>query len=161
MSEQQTPAVAWEELDELYRHTILDHYRNPRNRAVLTAPDAQARAYNPFCGDEVRLAFSVHGGHVQGVSAQSQGCAICQSSASLMSEMLKGKDVTKLRGLADRFRELMRGKALSKQEKQTFGDVEALAGVAQFPIRVKCALLAWSTLDEALDELEKKRGARG
>ncbi|MSP79127.1 MAG: SUF system NifU family Fe-S cluster assembly protein [Dehalococcoidia bacterium] len=156
MTEPQTPAVAWEELDELYRHTILDHYKNPRNREALAHPDAQARGYNPFCGDEVKLAFAVRGGRVQQVSAQSQGCAICQASASLMSEMLKGTRTDKLRWFAERFRELMRGKGLSAEERHVFGDVEALAGVAQFPIRIKCALLAWSTLDEAMDDYEAR-----
>ena len=157
MTESQSVPVAWEELDALYRHTILDHYKNPRNGSRLGSPDAHARGFNQFCGDEVKLSFTVRAGLVVQVSAQSQGCAICQASASLLSEMLKGKEVARLRGLADRFRELMRGVPLLEQERQLFGEVEALAGVAQFPMRIKCALLAWSTLDDALDGYEKQK----
>ena len=151
-SQGNAPEIAWEELDELYRGIILDHARKPRNQRPIEAPDVRAHVLNPFCGDEVYLDLSLRSGLVGAVRVHGQGCAISQSAASLMSEALKGKDVAQMRTLSQRFTRMMRGEHLTEVELASLGDLQALAGVARFPVRVKCALLAWNTLDEGLDE---------
>jgi len=154
----QTPDIAWERLDRLYRDTILDHARKPRNRTPLPAPDARAHVLNPFCGDEVFVDLSLRDGRVSAVCVWSNGCAVCQASASMMSELLSGRDAEEMQALADRFARMMRGEVLTEAERASLGVAVALAGVALFPTRVKCALLAWSTLDEALECRPKGTG---
>lgn len=145
-------------LEELYREVILDHYRNPRNRAKLDAPDATAEGVNPLCGDEVFLELAFDNGTVADVSITGQGCSISQSSASMMSEAIKGKSRAEIEELTTRFRTMM---DLESDEQvaldpahpgAVLGDLEALQGVRKYPVRIKCANLAWTTLSEALAE---------
>ncbi|MSQ11172.1 MAG: SUF system NifU family Fe-S cluster assembly protein [Dehalococcoidia bacterium] len=151
------PEIAWEELDALYREAILDHARNPRNRAPLGSPTVQAHVLNPFCGDEVFLDLAFRDGRVTDVGAYGEGCAVSRASASLMSGLLRGKTVAETRALAECFQHVMRTGQPSDAERKLLGDAEALAGVTRFPVRVKCALLAWEALDEALNQYEKGR----
>ena len=144
------------ELDDLYRDAILDHSRNPRNPEPLVNPDLSGRAVNPFCGDEVDLQINLDKGRVSRVGEQGQGCSINQATSSLLSEVLRGKSIEEIAVVADLFKRMMGGETLSDGESGALGDLTALAGVREFPIRIKCALLAWSALEEALDGLARR-----
>ena len=149
--------MQFEELDDLYREVILDHYRNPRNHQRLAEAEIQAEGNNPFCGDEVALQVHLNGqGAIQEVGLQGRGCSISQASASMMTEVLKGKTLNDAEALNQAFRRLMRGEGLDDAELEKLGDLEALEGVRQFPVRIKCALLAWATLEEGMEHFQAK-----
>lgn len=144
-------------LEELYREVILDHYRNPRNRGHLESPDATAEGVNPLCGDEINIEVRFDGDVVTDVAVEGQGCSISQSSASMMTEAIKGKSKSEIAELVSRFRKMM---SLEESEDtgldperpgSVLGDIEALQGVRQYPVRIKCASLGWNTLMEALE----------
>ena len=145
-------------LEDLYREIILDHYRSPRNRGELPVPPARhAEGHNPLCGDEITVYLDVQGDGdaavVEDVKVSGQGCSISQSSASMMSTAVKGKSVAEVRALVRRFKGLM---SIETDDAEpgpdvALGDLEALQGVVKFPVRIKCATLAWNTLTEALD----------
>ena len=138
-------------LDELYHDAILDHRRNPRNHAVLDTPDASARAVNPFCGDEVDIQLVFSDGRVSGVGVQAVGCSINRSTASMLSEAVMGKTSAEVRRLAASFEGMMNGAALSPSDAATMRDLPTLSSVREYPVRIKCALLPWSALEDALD----------
>jgi nitrogen fixation protein NifU and related proteins len=146
-------------LDDLYREIILDHYRTPRNRGELESPPAiEARGHNPLCGDEITLFLLVDGDGddavVRDVKIGGQGCSISQSSASMMTQAVIGKPVSEARALIRRFRAMMGIEGIEPQpgdDDIDLGDLEALQGVVKFPVRIKCAVLGWSTLADALD----------
>jgi len=144
-------------LEELYREVILDHYRNPRNQGHLEAPSATAQGVNPLCGDEITIDLAFENGHVAQIAIDSQGCSISQSSASMMSEAVKGKSREEIDELVSKFRQMMAldgddGPRLDPDRPgAVLGDLEALQGVRQYPVRIKCASLAWNTLLEALN----------
>ena len=147
------------ELDELYREVILDHYRNPRNKKPLEAPDIEREGFNPFCGDDVILQLKLSdGGHIDIVGFQGQGCSISQSSASMLTELIEGKTVEEAQGISELFAGIMHGNEPSEEELERLGNLEALQGVKKFPIRIKCALLAWATLEEAIKAYTDKPG---
>ena len=144
-------------LEELYREVILDHYRNPRNKGHLDEPEATAQGVNPLCGDEISIELKFDGDVVSEVAVIGQGCSISQSSASMMSEAVKGKTRDEIESLVARFRQMM---SLDEGDDPgldpdrpgaVLGDIEALQGVRQYPVRIKCASLGWNTLLEALD----------
>jgi len=145
-------------LEDLYREIILDHYRTPRNRGELAVPPARhAEGHNPLCGDEITVFLDVgqHDGvdTVSDVKISGQGCSISQSSASMMSAAVKGKSVPEVRALVRKFKGMM---SIDTGDEDPgidvpLGDLEALQGVVKFPVRIKCATLAWNTLIEALD----------
>jgi nitrogen fixation NifU-like protein len=144
-------------LDDLYREIILDHYRTPRNRGELPPPASHAVGHNPLCGDEIDVYLQVEGGTVTDVKVGGQGCSISQSSASMMSQAVKGRPVAEVRALVRRFKGMMSIEDQSDDDKTAdveikLGDLEALQGVVKFPVRIKCATLAWNTLLEALAE---------
>ena len=139
------------DLDELYREIILDHYRNPRHRGSLVSPSATHEGLNPLCGDEVTVELLVDGGRVADVAYKGSGCSISQSSASMMTDAIYGKPLEEVKRLKDGFTAMMRGE--DDIDPESLGDLEALSGVRKFPVRVKCATLAWHTLEEALDEV--------
>ena len=147
-------------LEELYREVILDHYRNPRNKGRLEHPQASAQGVNPLCGDEITIEVSFDGDRVSEVAVDSQGCSISQSSASMMTEAIKGKSREEINELVGRFRQMMSLDAGDdpgldpERPGAVLGDIEALQGVRQYPVRIKCASLAWNTLLEALDARE-------
>ena len=143
-----------EALDDLYRDIILDHYRRPRHAQKLSAPDIQAEGNNPFCGDEITLQIKLDDGHIQDVGFQGRGCSISQASGSMMASLLKGKTLEEVRGVSSTFRSLMQGEKLSQEDMDTLGELEALEGVRQFPVRIKCALLAWATLEDGIQRYE-------
>jgi nitrogen fixation NifU-like protein len=147
-------------LEELYREVILDHYRNPRNKGHLETPDASAEGVNPLCGDEIHLELDMDDGVVSGVAIDGQGCSISQSSASMMTEAIKGKSRDEIEQMVTRFRTMMsidtEGDPGLDPDRPgaVLGDIEALQGVRQYPVRIKCASLAWNTLLEALDKTD-------
>ncbi len=144
--------------DGLYGAAIMDHYRNPRHRQPLDMADLAAHEFNPFCGDEVTLKAQLDGsGRVARVSSESQGCSIIQASASMMAEGMEGKSAEELEELAHLFRELMQGKDLTAEGLGVLNDLVALQVVRQYPVRIKCALLPWTALEEGLDELRKSQ----
>jgi nitrogen fixation protein NifU and related proteins len=141
------------DLSDLYQEVILDHNRRPRNFRVLEAPTHQAEGYNPLCGDRLRLYVTVDAGTIADIGFQGSGCAISQASASLMTDSLKGRPVADARALFEQFHRMVT--TPPDAEVQDLGKLSALAGVREFPVRVKCASLAWHTLKAALDRVEK------
>ena len=153
-------------LQDLYREIILDHYRAPRNRGELPVPPARmVEGFNPLCGDEVVLYLEVEDGVVTDVKTGGQGCSISQASTSMMSAAVKGKPVEDARTLIRAFKALMsihESKLEGAEETDLadeiadvrLGDLEALQGVVKFPVRIKCATLAWNVLQQGLDEAE-------
>jgi nitrogen fixation protein NifU and related proteins len=145
-------------LEDLYREIILDHYRSPRNRGELPTPPAVvAQGHNPLCGDEITVYLQVDGDTVTDVKVGGQGCSISQSSASMMSQAIKGHSVDEVRALVKRFKGMMSiedadGDGDEPNADVSLGDLEALQGVVKFPVRIKCATLAWNTLLDALDQ---------
>ena len=144
-------------VEELYREVILDHYRNPRNRGTIDHPDVFAEGNNPLCGDELTVALRFDANRVAEVAIQGQGCSISQSSASMMSQAIEGKTLDEVRDLIATFKAMMdidttpTETGLDPDRPGTvLGDLEALQGVRKFPVRIKCANLAWTTLEEAL-----------
>ncbi len=140
------------ELDDLYEAIILDHYRNPRNTDPVDSPDIDLEVNNPFCGDEFQIQMKVENDAVTAVGITGRGCAISQASASLLAELVEGKKSGEVRESVSAFRRLLQGEEISAGEREVLGDIEALGGVRKFPIRIKCALLSWVGLDDALKE---------
>jgi nitrogen fixation NifU-like protein len=142
-------------LDELYREVILEHYKSPRNRGRIADPDVATRGHNPLCGDEVEVSLDIDNGVVRDVQFIGRGCSISQASASMMTEAVKGKTIEDTRRLVDRFKLMMRGETTDDVD---LGEVDALQGVRKYPVRVKCALLPWTTLQEGLDLYARAEG---
>lgn len=138
-------------MDDLYKEIILDHYRAPRNHGVMENPDVATRGRNPLCGDELDLMLRLEDGRVADVRIRGRGCSISQASASMMTERIKGMTLGEVQDLVDTFKSMMlEDRELSDDEYDSLGDLEALEGVKNYPVRIKCALLAWNTLLEAL-----------
>jgi nitrogen fixation NifU-like protein len=135
------------ELRDLYQEMILDHNRNPRNFRKLEKPTAEAEGYNPLCGDRYTVYVNLDGDVITDVGFQGAGCAISKASASVMSQMVKGKKTEEAESLFQHFRNLVTG---DKKEALSVGKLAAFSGVSEFPTRVKCAVLAWHTLSSAL-----------
>ena len=167
-------------LEELYKEIIMDHYRNPRNRGELPPPACKAEGFNPMCGDEIVLYVDIDdAGTITNIATGGQGCSISQSSASMMTQAVKGKTADEARQLTAEFKTMMGieddepdsdadaieaakasagagdaaavGGAVDKPDL-SMGDLSALQGVKKFPVRIKCAVLSWNTLLEALDD---------
>ncbi len=141
-------------LDDLYKETILDHYQHPRNKGQLEDPDVATRGHNPLCGDEVLLSLKLGDGTIRDIAFSGRGCSISQASASMMTESVKGADLPTVEALGADFKDMMAGNGapdrLSEHE-----DLQALQGVKKFPVRVKCALLPWTALAEAIETWRK------
>ena len=135
-------------LEELYKEVILDHYKSPRNKRALPGAELSGKKNNPLCGDEITIHAHLSDGRVAGISFEGQGCSISQASASMLTEAVSGKSLEEAEGLAQGFRGMMEGKV--EPEEDTFGDLVALKGVVKYPVRIKCAVLAWDVLQEAL-----------
>ena len=135
-------------LDEIYKEVILDHYKNPRNKREMPDAPLTCSKNNPLCGDEITVYVNAEDGKVLEVSFVGQGCSISQSSASMMTEAVSGKTVEEVEALASDVRAMLAGEL--EADEDTFGELVALNGVVKYPIRVKCAVLAWDVLQEAL-----------
>jgi nitrogen fixation NifU-like protein len=149
-------------LEDLYKEIILDHYRSPRNRGELTSPPAiRVEGFNPLCGDEVTVFLNVDGGVITDIKLSGHGCSISQSSSSLMSAAVKGKSLDEARATIEKFKQLMtlheatldENGEPEKVDLRSLGEIAALQGVVKFPVRIKCAILAWNTLSQGLDEV--------
>jgi nitrogen fixation protein NifU and related proteins len=145
------------ELDDLYRDVVLDHYRSPRGRDPLPAPDVRQEGFNPICGDEVHVAIEMDNGSIRGCQVCSRGCAISVASGSMLAELLPGRSCEDCERLSEAFRAMLHGEAPPKD--LDMGDLEALHGVAKFPVRIKCAMLPWTTLKAALRAYAGKKCA--
>ena len=145
-------------LDDIYKEVILDHYKSPRNKRELPGAELKCSANNPLCGDEITVFAHVDDGTVAEVTFQGAGCSISQSSASMMTEAVGGVSVDDARRLAGEFRGMMAGEV--EPDEQEFGDLVALKGVVKYPIRIKCAVLAWDVLQDALEGAGAATGSR-
>lgn len=136
------------QLDELYRRVIMDHYKNPRNRGSLEEGTVSVHLNNPTCGDRISLELRIEDGVVTDARFTGEGCSISLSSASMMTDAIKGKTTSEALAMADKFSALMRGEDVSFEE---YEDIEALSGVSKFPARIKCATLAWNALRKGVE----------
>lgn len=136
-------------LNELYQEVILDHNRRPRNFGTLAAPTHEAAGHNPLCGDRLSVALRVEGGRIAEVAFEGSGCAISKASASLMTDAVKGASVEDARALFTRFHQMVT--TPPDRDVENMGKLSVLAGVREFPVRVKCASLSWHTLKAALE----------
>jgi nitrogen fixation NifU-like protein len=141
------------DLTDLYQEVILDHNKRPRNFRRIEGPSHRAEGYNPLCGDRVSVSVRIDDDRIADVAFEGSGCAISKASASLMTDRLKGCTVAEARDLFERFHRMVT--TPPDQEVEDLGKLCALAGVREFPVRVKCASLAWHTLKAALDKEEQ------
>ncbi|MFB8373184.1 Fe-S cluster assembly sulfur transfer protein SufU [Paenibacillus taichungensis] len=137
------------QLDDLYRRVIMDHYKNPRNRGTFDNEAVTVNLNNPTCGDRISLQLLLKDGIVQEAKYTGEGCSISMSSASMMTEAVKGKTMEQALDMANRFSSLMKGEEVDFDD---YEDLEALSGVNKFPARIKCATLAWNALRKGIDE---------
>ena len=146
-------------LDDLYREVLLDHYRNPRGRRALSRPGVSEEGFNPTCGDQIHLEVALEGETVAEAHVECRGCSISVASGSILAEMVPGKTRGEIARLTEAFRGMLQGRP--PDPDLDLGDLEALEGVRRFPVRVKCALLAWTTLREALDRAGARANPKG
>ena len=142
---------------ELYQEIVMDHNRRPRNFGSMTDSTATSEGFNPLCGDQITLFLKVTEDIVEDISFEGVGCAISKSSASMMTEGVKGKSVEEALTVFEAFREMITAKSDGSKDSEILGDLEILKGVAQYPTRIKCATLSWHTLQAALQGTESER----
>jgi nitrogen fixation protein NifU and related proteins len=140
------------DLRELYQEVILDHYKRPRNCRKPQDANKHADGFNPLCGDKVSVFLRMEDGVVRDIAFQGSGCAISTASASMMTESLKGKSEAEVAQIFERFHALVMGKAAVDGDPPDLGKLAVFAGVRDYPVRVKCATLAWHTMRAALEE---------
>jgi nitrogen fixation NifU-like protein len=145
-------------LDDMYKEVILDHYKHPRNKREIPGAELRSTANNPLCGDEITVYAHVEDGSVADVAFQGAGCSISQSSASMMTEAVRGKTLDEAKHLTADFRSMMSGD--TEPDEAVFGDLVSLKGVVKYPIRIKCAVLGWDVLQDALDGKGAATGSR-
>lgn len=145
-----------QELKELYQQVILDHNKSPRNFRQIENATQHAEGYNPLCGDHIDIYLMMEDGVVKDVSFKGEGCAISKASASLMTSLLKGKTKEEIEKLFEKFHNLVTGKLGENPDIEELGKLAVFAGVQEFPVRVKCASLAWHTMMNALKGMQEK-----
>ncbi len=139
------------DLNELYQELILDHYKSPHNFHKIDTANRMADGFNPLCGDRVTIYLNLENETIKDIAFQGTGCAISQASASLMTDSIKGKTTIDTQSLFDKFHQMVTGQAVNLDPAE-LGKLAVFSGVSEFPIRVKCATLAWHTLHAALEE---------
>ena len=144
-------------LDDIYKEVILDHYKNPRNKREIEGATRSCTRNNPLCGDEITVYVTERDGQLAEIAFTGQGCSISQSSASMMTEALTGASVDDAETTIKEFRSMMTGE--TEPDEEEFGELVALKGVVKYPIRVKCGVLAWDVLQEALQGTGEAAGA--
>ena len=144
------------ELDEVYRGLILERYKNPSNKIQMEEPDIEYDELNPVCGDQVVLQLKLDDGRIRDASFHGDGCSISQASASIMTDLLRGKTLQEAECLSETFRRMMQGDARSTEELGEPGKLEVFQGVRKFPVRIKCALLGWTALEEGITKYRGK-----
>ncbi|MEN2465567.1 Fe-S cluster assembly sulfur transfer protein SufU [Ornithinibacillus sp. FSL M8-0202] len=142
--------MSFNNLETLYRQVIMDHYKNPRNRGELEGDALTVDMNNPTCGDRIQLQLQVEDGIVMDAKFQGEGCSISMSSASMMTQAIKGKKVSEALAMSKLFSDMMLGEEI--ESDLDLGDAEALSGVSQFPARIKCATLAWKAMEKGVHE---------
>jgi nitrogen fixation NifU-like protein len=145
------------QLDNLYQEVILDHYKNPQNKALDPNSDIQVHHVNPSCGDEITLGVILDNGKVLSITWEGVGCSISQASTSIASDLLTGKTLEEARSISDEFLELMQSKGSIEGDPEILEDAVALAGVSKYPARIKCALLGWMAFKDASLQAEAKK----
>lgn len=135
-------------LDEMYREIIMEHYRSPRGKKPIDRADISSGGQNPSCGDEITVEAEVEGGTLKDIHVACHGCAISVASGSMLAEIVKGKSFEEIEKIAEVVKKLLKGEITELPEE--YGDIDALAGVRKFPVRIKCALLSWVTLVEGI-----------
>ena len=138
-----------EQLDELYREVILDHFKNPMHSGELPDAHIKAEGANPLCGDELTFYVALDNGRIHDIRFRAKGCAISQAAASMLAGQLEGKTLEETQRLIDAMKALMQG--LAPDESVDLGDLEALSGVRKFPVRIKCAALSWNVVEQGLE----------
>ena len=141
-------------LDDLYRRVIMDHYQKPHNMGELEEADATIQLKNPTCGDQIQLQMKVDDGKIIDAKFKGEGCSISMSSASMMTDAIKGLEVNEALDMADRFSKMLLGEPVDTDD---FDDIEALQGVCKFPARIKCATLAWKAMEKGVQEKHAHR----
>ncbi|WP_338751002.1 Fe-S cluster assembly sulfur transfer protein SufU [Bacillus sp. FJAT-52991] len=144
--------MSFNNLDQLYRQVIMDHYKNPRNKGQLEDGSLTIDMNNPTCGDRIHLTLNVEDGKVTAAKFDGEGCSISMASASMMTQAVKGKDIETALKLSQIFSDMMQGN--DYPDDIDLGDIEALQGVSKFPARIKCATLAWKAMEKGLNENE-------
>ena len=146
-----------ENLDNLYRDIIMEHYKYPRGKNKIEDPDLTSEGKNPVCGDEIEMKVKLDGDTVADISMDCAGCAISVASGSMLADTIKGKTIDEVKKIASAIKAILKGE--KPDDDVDLGDLEALEGVKKFPVRIKCALLSWTTLIEGLKNWEagKKR----
>lgn len=139
-------------LDQLYRSVIMDHYKKPRNKGILQDNSVTIDMNNPTCGDRIHLTLKIEDGIVTDAKFDGEGCSISMSSASMMTETIKGKKLEEALQYADIFSKMMLGEDIDEDILDDLGDVAALQGVSKFPARIKCATLAWKAMEKGINE---------
>jgi nitrogen fixation NifU-like protein len=148
-------------LNELYRDIIMDHYRHPRGHKHLDDPTVTREGRNPSCGDELALELKIgHDKKVEDLSITCKGCAISVASGSMLSEMVKGKSLAEVKKIAQVVKAMLKGESKPAIDGLDLGELEALQGVKDFPVRIKCALLSWTTLVDSIESWEQKQGLK-
>jgi nitrogen fixation NifU-like protein len=147
--------------DDLYREVILDHYRNPRNRGRMDEPTVQVNGHNPLCGDKLELSLRVQDGRVIDSKIQAHGCSISQASASMMTEAIQGQPLDEVERVISLFKGMLLQNGPKQAWPESMEELKSLEGVRQYPVRIKCALLAWNALLQALGELKGKSHDNG
>ncbi len=137
-------------LDQLYRSVIMDHYKNPRNKGVIEESTVTVDMNNPTCGDVIHLTLEVKDDIVQNAKFEGEGCSISMASASMMTQMIKGRSVEEAQHLAEIVSNIMMSK--DYDDSIDLGDLESLAGVAKFPARIKCATLSWKAMEKGVQK---------
>ncbi|WP_040224636.1 Fe-S cluster assembly sulfur transfer protein SufU [Bhargavaea cecembensis] len=140
--------MSFNNLDQLYRRVIMDHYKNPRNKGEIEDGSLTVDMNNPTCGDRIHLTLKVEDGTVSDAKFDGEGCSISMASASMMTQAIKGKKVGDALKMSQSFSDMMLGKELD--DSMDMGDIEALSGVTQFPARIKCATLAWKAMEKGV-----------
>ncbi|MEW6051102.1 MAG: Fe-S cluster assembly sulfur transfer protein SufU [Candidatus Zixiibacteriota bacterium] len=139
-------------LDDMYREIILDHFRSPRGKKPVDHADISSNGLNPTCGDEISMQVEMNDGVLKDIQVNCRGCAISVASGSMLAEVVKGRSFDEVKTIAEAVKKMLKGEEV--ELPRDLGDIDALKGVRNFPVRVKCALLAWVTLVEGLKNYE-------
>jgi nitrogen fixation NifU-like protein len=145
------------ELDSLYQEVILDHYKHPQHKSLSPNPTVQVQHVNTSCGDEITLNLHTNGTYVEDITWDGVGCSISQASTSVVSDLVRGKSIAEALTIIDSFQAMIQSKGNDAGNEDVLGDGVAFAGVAKFPARVKCALLGWMAVKDAISQSQRMK----
>ena len=147
--------------DDLYRETILDHYHHPRNRGKIEDAAVTIEGVNPLCGDELTLYMNVEGNAIQDLKIEAKGCSISMASGSMMTEAVQGQPLDKVEHVVELFKQMMLDKTAQVELPEDLEELQSLAGVKKYPVRIKCALLPWNTLLQGIQQNAAHKNQKG